>query len=320
VSAVELATLPVATAQVECHEQPHTIRWEAGELTAVDHGDPEGERALAALGGTRLACIDVLNAWARYRRDPRLLTVCTRGPGDHVTPSPVGPGVVVAPGAPHSAPMARPWLATRPRPPRGGGSGGWRGTVSTARMTVAGQAHTSLVPGSAVGGGGFALYGHAAAEEEVPEGLALLAGLGGQVPLRLVATVTAYLLGQLDNDAGPAPNPGESPGPGAARPSLEASLFGRARLALAQWLDNPQLDIDVEVAEAGEPASFSHIEGPPLLARLPLSWVAEVWGRGLAVVAGRFAVGLLEATPHKTVLATIGPGLDQPGRVTIEVG
>jgi hypothetical protein len=192
-------------------------------------------------------------------------------------------------------------------------------------MTVAGQAHTSLVPVAAVGGGGFALYGTGGGEDELPEGLPLLAGLGGQVPLRLVATVTAHLLGQLDDagaagavphGSGPAPGPGR----GGARPALEASLFGRARPALAQWLDDPRLDSEVEVAEAGEPASFSHIADSPLLARLPLSWVAEVWGRGLAVVAGRFAVGLLEATPHKTVLATIGPGLDQPGRVTIEVG
>ena len=30
---------------------------------------------------------------------------------------------------------------------------------------------------------------------------------------------------------------------------------------------------------------------------LPLDWVVKVWGRGLAVVAGRFGLSVLDATP-----------------------
>ena len=89
---IDLSTFPAATATVECQWQSHTIRWEAGDLVASDHDDPEGERALAALGGTDIACINVLNAWQRHRCDPRLLTVCTRGPGDPVQPWPSGQG------------------------------------------------------------------------------------------------------------------------------------------------------------------------------------------------------------------------------------
>ena len=79
-----LGDLPRATTHLECSGERHAIRWAAGELSAPDHGDPEGERALAALGGTSCACLDILSAWARHREDPRLLTAVSRGTGDMI--------------------------------------------------------------------------------------------------------------------------------------------------------------------------------------------------------------------------------------------
>ena len=56
----------------------------SGNLVALDHDDPEGERALAALGGTSCACLDVLGAWSRQRENPGLLTALSRGTQDQI--------------------------------------------------------------------------------------------------------------------------------------------------------------------------------------------------------------------------------------------
>ena len=39
------AGIPAAEVTVPCGGDTHTVRWEAGELIAVDHGDPKGEAA-----------------------------------------------------------------------------------------------------------------------------------------------------------------------------------------------------------------------------------------------------------------------------------
>jgi hypothetical protein len=41
----------------------HRIAWRRGRLTLLDHPDPIGELALAALGGDRCLCFDVAEAW-----------------------------------------------------------------------------------------------------------------------------------------------------------------------------------------------------------------------------------------------------------------
>jgi hypothetical protein len=62
----------------------HTIRWDAGELVLVDHPDPEAEDALAALGGARCPCLDVLAAWRAQHVDPSVVTIGPHRPGDRV--------------------------------------------------------------------------------------------------------------------------------------------------------------------------------------------------------------------------------------------
>jgi hypothetical protein len=74
--------IPSAETILECGGHTHTLRWEAGALTALDHGDPEDEATLAALAGESFACLEVLRSWARRRDDPRVLTLASRGPTD----------------------------------------------------------------------------------------------------------------------------------------------------------------------------------------------------------------------------------------------
>jgi hypothetical protein len=73
-----------AQATVDCGGRPHRLRWDAGSVVALDHDDPDGERALAALGGQRCTCIDLLDAWERHAEDPRVLVLAGRGPRDQL--------------------------------------------------------------------------------------------------------------------------------------------------------------------------------------------------------------------------------------------
>jgi hypothetical protein len=74
--------LQAAQAPVTCGGKKHRLRWEAGELVALDHEDPEAERTLAALGGQRCACVDLLDAWAKHTADLSVLVLASRGPTD----------------------------------------------------------------------------------------------------------------------------------------------------------------------------------------------------------------------------------------------
>ena len=71
-------------AALRCGGATHHVRWSRGELSAPDHSDLEGERALSALGGEPCACVEVLDAWARYAADERVLVAASRGPWDRI--------------------------------------------------------------------------------------------------------------------------------------------------------------------------------------------------------------------------------------------
>jgi hypothetical protein len=71
--------IPAAEATVACTGHTHTVRWEHGTLTAIDHDDPEAEATLAALAGEPAPCLNLLRAWDRRRDDARVLTIASRG-------------------------------------------------------------------------------------------------------------------------------------------------------------------------------------------------------------------------------------------------
>lgn len=76
--------IAAAATTVECRGHSHTLRWDRGELTAVDHDDPEREATLAALAGETIPCLDRLRAWNQNRDDVRVLTLASRGPTDQL--------------------------------------------------------------------------------------------------------------------------------------------------------------------------------------------------------------------------------------------
>jgi hypothetical protein len=290
VTASPMSDYPPAVARIVCGSERHAIRWEEGELIALDHGDPEGERGLAALGGTSYACIEALGAWARCREDPRLLSALTRGPSDPLALEPGSQG--------HRGPQMT-FGASSPRRRAVGGSGGARGWVGLAPMSS--------------GVATFTASGSMQPPERTRsfEGdIVLLAGLGQSMEMRLVATVTARLLQRIEAD---------EPETGTARPALESSLFGRVSSTVRTWLGASGTDVAVDVVEPGDEVISGGEDDNAIRVALPLEWVSEVWGRDLAIVGGRFALALVEATENRTTLQTVGSDLGSPRPLTVEL-
>ena len=286
-----LSELSMVVARVDCAGERHLIRWESGGLAALSHDDPEGERALVALGGPSCTCLDVLDAWSRQRESATLLTALSRGTRDPVRPQ----DFRGAPGLPNQSGLV-PRGAVRGRPALMRGSQMGSGWVSVSGVQATGGP-TPGWPGSPPG-----------APDASGADLVLLASLGHPMTVRLVATVTASL---LDPSAG-----GESL---AARPALTASLFGRAWTALRDWLADPDLELELSVIEAGQEPTFEREATGALRVALPLEWVVWVWGRDLAIVAGRFCLGVIESTVLRTTLMSIGPDFETPKQLVVEL-
>jgi hypothetical protein len=129
--------LAPAQTTVHCAGRHHQIRWDAGQLSALDHEDLEGERALAALAGQRRPCIDLLDAWERHQDDARVLVLATRGPADQLAASDDRD--------PHLG-FGRPQGAAIH-------SAGWTGSAATGRISKAAQAESELIALLTLGGG-----------------------------------------------------------------------------------------------------------------------------------------------------------------------
>lgn len=269
-----------AEAPVNCDGHVHTLRWIDGELRAIDHDDPKRERALAALGGERCTCIEVLDAWAKWSDELRVLVLASRGPADPIT----APQDVPAAGGP-------PFLLRPPRMLRSVGAVSSHIAMSTQRASVGGSRRWTA---------------YAPPQLDIPP-----LHLGGGLAHRLVATVAAAWAARLD-DAG-------DPRVAAAVPALHAALYGRVAATVRGWLDEPGLEIDVEMVAAGRPRGLSR-DGERVRVTLPFSWLAEVWARQVAVTAGRFCLEARADARGGWELATLAPDLRTEATIRIEPG
>jgi hypothetical protein len=289
-----------AQATVSCGEHQHRLHWHQGRLEALDHGDLEEERALAALGGEPFACIELLDAWDRHKDDLRALVLGAREPGDllRVDPDSLtqrrgagGPrrGPVMPPGAQRSSVRANRAVAILSSGSTVIGGGGWTG-------------YTAAGPGRGVG----RVSKQARSETE----LIRLLTLGGGIPDRLLATVAATWSRRSQSSQSSRAVANK------ARPQLHAALQGRAFAALRSWLSEPTLAAELTMIGATEQRSLIRVEGT-VRAELPFSWLLDVWAKGLATVYGRFCLGAETGDGRQWRLTTVAPNLDGTEEITV---
>lgn len=273
-----------AQASVECGGAEHRIRWAAGAVTALDHDDPEGERALAALGGQRCTCVDLLDAWERHAEDPRVLVLASRGPRDQ--------------------------LAQQLDPTQGRMIPGRRGPIMP-RQALSARATSVRSAGIMVagaGGGPFQPLGRSSAAARTEAELQALLGLGGGLADRLSATVAAAWRERLEQRRRPVAG---------VRRQLHAALYGRVLAATRTWLGDlgaPALELTM-VAERGR-RSLRWSDGV-VQAALPFGWLLDVWARDLATIGGRFTLSASSDDGRTWTLTTVAPDFGGPSRIVL---
>jgi hypothetical protein len=287
------AGLPPAQATVDCGGREHRLRWEGGELRALDHGEPESERTLTALGGQPCACIELLDAWERHRDDVRVLALASRGPADPLVIQHDAGGQLVG-GRPPALGAGRP-----------GNAGGWWSS-GRASLTVVGLSQT-IVQRS--GPTAFATGGRASRAAQAQNELVSLLGLGGGLPERLVASVMAAWRERLAH---------RQRSVAGVRPQLQAALYGRALAAAAAWLGAARLEMDVEMVGEGREPSLSGENGM-VLARLPFGWLIDVWAKGLATIFGCFCLSAESGDGRTWHLTAVGPDIGPARIITVEL-
>jgi hypothetical protein len=303
------ALLPPEEADVACGEGTHRLRWDQGTLTALDHPDAEGELVLAALGGDRSPCVNLIDWWGQRGDDLQVLAVGPRSAADQLTVSADDAGAPAYGGSGWVAyaPLARTVPARWPWIPGTTVRLGPRTPIAGARQSAAFVGTASQGGGMFTGPGraarrarrrGLLAEAHRAAERRV-ELFSLLA-LGPRFQLRLSAMVAAAWA-----DGG-----SRAGGRGAAGPALVAALAGRLAPAAQAWLGIDPDRVDVSLHEGAGWGRLAR-SGDRLVAALTPGWLASVWAAGLAVTAGHLVVAVTEAAwPDATVLGVPGPGAE----------
>ena len=272
--------VPSVRTTVVCGDDLHHLIWEDGVLSAPDHADAEGERALAALGGEPLACITMLDAWRRYAEDPEVLLLGSRGPNDRIAATKEFPGQQRRMGMPMPG-----------GPP-----------VPGARMAV-GMARAAWFSGTGASGG-LALRPGASDAESLAE----LLSLGGGLDRRLQSTVAAHWRARLAT---------AGTGYERMRTPLHAALYGRVLAALVSWLGREDLAFELTLAPEGAEPSISFGAHGQVVARLSFGWLVEVWARGLEIVWGRFCLSASTSDGRNWELYTIDPDLKRPAPIKV---
>ena len=136
--------------------------------------------------------------------------------------------------------------------------------------------------------------------------LRLLAA-GGRPPHRLQATTAAIWARRLHTG---------HTALDAARPQLEAALYGRVLRTLRWWLGEPQLAIELAMIGPAEKRKIVRT-ADGVEVSLPFSWLSDVWMRGLAVTSGQLCIAAETTDGSTWTLHTLGPELADLNQLTI---
>lgn len=174
--------------------------------------------------------------------------------------------------------------------------------------------HPGVLRGRAVGWTSYRPLSSTMSYRSVEDGdvaarLADVLGLGGGLPDRLAAQVIWVWTGRIaDGDSAV----------GSVLPRLHAALYGRFAAAVRDWLGAPDLRVDLTMTPPGSTGAVSLNSGR-LQARLPFSWLADVWLPGFAVIAERLCLAAAGPQPNRFELSTVDRSLTEPATVTLEV-
>lgn len=258
----------------------HRITWDAGALTLDAHPDAEAEDVLAALGGERCPCLDVLDAWQAQLRQPDVLVIGRRHPGEHVRAD----RTVLSRLEREAARWQAQWQA----------AGDDLRTAGDAAAAV--RLRRIAEP--------------AERRARIRLGFVRILALDAELQDRLVATVVAGAEARWHDDEFRAANCDR----------LHAALAGRALPPLLETgiLPAGATDADglaaIELLDPGEPATVEAVPAGRrrnatdigISVRLPLSWLTNVWARGVSVVDGQFVVAVTGVQDGGKVLTVLG--------------
>lgn len=286
-------SLPPADTAVPCGAGTHTVRWEAGRMTLTAHPDAEAEMVLGALGGDQPGCVTLAETWARHAGD---LTVLTSGPRCEADRVNVDWAQVEELRGQLPFGLANLISGTRPGQPGPATPPGTGRVLRHVRQSHAGRGAAIQVTPGFPGPGMEDIIRRQLQQIELLELLAL----GPEFQFRLAATVIAAWSG-----------PDRRDDRATRRPELSGVLTGRFAPAARQWLG---IDPDTVTVAPHEGPGWGSLRvtgtgrDRRLRASLPLSWLAEVWACGLAVVGGHLVVAVEEpGYPVARVLALPAP-------------
>jgi hypothetical protein len=236
--------VPPTEAVVACGPNEHTLRWDTGAVTAVDHLDADAEALMAALGAGEPTCVALVRHWAAHAADPRVLVAASRHPGDTLGLTGVGMAPVRAEGA--------------------------RRRAGSPRPTPDLDRHLGL--------------------------LELLA-LDPALIRRLQQEVAHHLAGV---------------GGGPALAAVEAATVGRLTTVLRRWTGGTGT---VRVELGDEPGVRR--DAATVTATVRPTWLAEVWGRYLAVVDGFAVVDVHRVVDDRAEVTGVGAPGGGPARLVL---
>lgn len=269
--------VPPAESRVRCGGQEHRLRWSAGELRALDHDDLEGERTLAALGGERCECVEIVDLWREHSTQLRILVLASRGASDPIAP--------------------------RRDDDEEDAFGARRVMVHTVARDDDADADDESLDDDEENEDWEDEWD----DTEQRDPVARLLRLGGGLPARLVATAAASWAERLAN--GPPPSPAE-------HAALHAALYGQLTCCAREWLSDPEVSVALTMIGPDEPRRVERA-GTELIVDLPFAWLAEVSARGLATLAGRFCLAAARSSPTEWSLSVVDAVTAAPAALTL---
>ena len=285
------------TVEVSCGQDRHRISWRRGKLVLEDH-DLAAEEAFAALGGDASLCLEVLRGWRKAVDDREVLWYWDAPPVAHdmgrilaevrerhqQTLSAIASHLAARPGVP---------VATRPTGPGAPGPQGGppgRGVVNVRRRITApgGQAVSTGVPPD--------VLDQIRAQHADERRRALLSALPDEMRIRLGLAAVVRALRQQ------AYRPWFGPREEDLRAALASRVVPAAEACIRAWrgrLDGRHpLTVECWAASADEtPSVYGLVDdsGGWAAVSVPLSWLVQVWARGVALVDGCLVLDVLDS-------------------------